>query len=790
MMPESNPSEERDLARLQAELDAARETIAALKRRVRVLEAGESSLPFQRRMRLAERRAREAARRWRRARDWFELLVRHSLDAIIRLDDEGRVASWNPAAERMFGYAESEAMGRLLPALLRPAELDFGCFTRGDCDCWMGRRMEGLARRKDGAMLPVEVVGIRLDDDGAEGWALTIRDIRERKEAERRMREANERLEAALDERTRRLGELAAIVEGSRELVAVFEAEGGAARVLWLNPAGRRLSGVDDLALRAGVELERLLMPGQLARLEAGAERIELRNAAGEPVPAAATLLELPGETGWRALVARDLREEIELRRQLEHVDRLESLGVLAGGIAHDFNNILTAILGHAELAMMEAAPDSDMFRHLSRIEESSHRAARLCQQMLAYSGKGQMVMRLADLSEIVRGMQSLLASAVDASVSLSFALAEDLPALRCDATQIEQIVLNLVVNASEAMEGGAGLVRVETGVMDVDGELLARANRRPEAGAGRYLYLRVRDDGCGMDEETRRRLFDPFFTTKFTGRGLGMSAVLGIVHGHGGMIHVESAPGEGSCFTVLLPPSSDRPAPEKAAETRCAAPALPQGAGGKVLVIDDEPSVRDLAGRFLRALGYEMLEAGGGAEGLRLFRKHRGELAGVILDLTMPLMDGVETLRRLRELDANAPVLLASGYSEEEALGRCGEVRADGFLMKPWRLADFSRAVAAVFAGRVFFSRPPGPNCAALGGFMSKISRNAPCPCGSGRKYKQCCLNRETERSRLRAGYRGAARIAAAWLNAHRREAMDDWAERVWFAHADDAMR
>ncbi len=698
-----------EAARLRAELEAARETIAALKQRVRVLEAGESSLPFQRRMRVAERRAQEATARWHRARSWFELLVRHSPDAIVRLDAEGRVASWNPAAERMFGYAEDEAAGRLLAALLRPAELDFGCFTQGDCTRWLGRRLEGLVRRKDGAMLPVEVIGLRLEQAGGEhGWAITFRDIRERKEAERLMREANERLEAALDERTRRLHELAAIVEGSRELVAVFESPAaGEARVLWLNPAGQRLAGVDELALRAGVGLDRLLMPGAFARLAeaAGKEaRIELRDAAGEPVPAAASLLALPGEEGLQALIARDLREEIALRRQLEHVDRLESLGVLAGGIAHDFNNILTAILGHAELAMMDAAPGSDMFRHLSRIEQASRRAARLCQQMLAYSGKGQMVMRLADLSAIVRGMESLLVSAAGANVSLSFALAEDLPALRCDATQIEQIVLNLIVNAAEAMEGGAGLVRVETGVMEVGGEMLAQANRRPETGPGRYVYLRVRDNGCGMDEETRQRLFDPFFTTKFTGRGLGMSAVLGIVHGHGGMIHVASAPGEGSCFTVLLPPCAEaKPAPAEEAEEAAPAPPALAGAAdaarGKVLVIDDEPAVRDLAGRFLRALGYEMLEADGGEAGLRLFRRHHAELAGVILDLTMPVMDGAETLRRLRELDAGVPVLLASGYSEEEALGRCGECSADGFLMKPWRLADFRRAIEAVFA-------------------------------------------------------------------------------------------
>ncbi|RMH18008.1 MAG: response regulator [Acidobacteria bacterium] len=415
-----------------------------------------------------------------------------------------------------------------------------------------------------------------------------------------------------------------------------------------------------------------------------------------EPEPA---LLEVMADVGvqlGRVIERQRLeRERRRLFEQIQQTQKLESLGVLAGGIAHDFNNLLVGILGNVELAAEDLERDAGgVRRYLAGIERAARRAAELCDQMLAYSGKGKLIEKVIDLSALVREMADLLDSSVSKKARLELALAEELPAIKGDATQIRQVVMNLITNASEALDEGSGTIAIETGVVDVAGGELTGASVHEELAPGRYVYLQVADDGCGMDDETRARLFDPFFTTKFAGRGLGMAAVLGIVRGHRGAIRIASTPGKGSTFRVLLP-AQDAPA-----DRPSTAPPTADGShpGGTILVVDDEPMVREVVRTALEAAGYRVETAGHGRRALEVFRR-RGvaHFAAVLLDLTMPELSGAETLKALRQLDPAVRVILASGYSEEEATRHLTGLEPAGFLKKPFRASELMRIVDRV---------------------------------------------------------------------------------------------
>ncbi|MCI0682040.1 MAG: PAS domain S-box protein [Gemmataceae bacterium] len=371
--------------------------------------------------------------------------------------------------------------------------------------------------------------------------------------------------------------------------------------------------------------------------------------------------------------------ERRKLEVQIQHAQKLESLGVLAGGIAHDFNNLLTSMLGYASLALMQLPAESPACPMLHAIENAAQRAADLTQQMLAYSGRGHFVIQLLRLDTLVQEMTKLLQTVVSKKAAVALELA---PAtVEGDATQIRQIVMNLITNASEALEGNVGAIRIATGVRQADTAYLRSPFCPDELPAGPYAYVEVEDNGCGMSDATLPRIFDPFFTTKFTGRGLGLAAVLGIVRGHRGVIKVNSTPGRGTLFEVLLPCAA-APAPGSAASAREAL--LPRGQG-TVLVVEDEPSVRDLARRVLESGGFQVRVADDGRHGLEMFERHRAEIEAVLLDLTMPHMDGLEVLRQLRSLDGDVPVLVMSGYSEQELATRFAGSGASGFIQKPF---------------------------------------------------------------------------------------------------------
>ncbi len=370
---------------------------------------------------------------------------------------------------------------------------------------------------------------------------------------------------------------------------------------------------------------------------------------------------------------------------------------MLAGGIAHDFNNLLMGVLGNADLALLQLPPEAPGREHVKKIVTAAMRAAELTNQMLAYSGKGRFVVEALNVNRIIEEMDHLLGTVLSKKTSLRFHLAPDLPMVEADASQLRQVVMNLLTNASEALGESSGTVLVTTGVMVADAAYLRGCTLSEELLPGRYVYLEVSDAGQGMDAATRARIFDPFFTTKFTGRGLGLAAVLGIVRGHRGGIKIYSEPGKGTTFTVLFPAGEGATAfPESTHEE---AGAVDQA--GLVLVVDDDPSVCDVARAMLEAAGFQVVVAADGREAVDLFRARAPEISLVLLDMTMPRMGGEEAFREIRRIRGDARVILSSGYNEQDATNHFAGKGLAGFIQKPYRVAALAAKVREALAPR-----------------------------------------------------------------------------------------
>jgi len=402
----------------------------------------------------------------------------------------------------------------------------------------------------------------------------------------------------------------------------------------------------------------------------------------------------LRGEDGrfiGTILLAEDVTERRRAESALRQAQKLESLGVLAGGIAHDFNNLLTAILGNTELALERVQENPPLRAALQRIESTTQRGADLARQLLAYAGKARFSVRPLDLNALIREMSELLSVSISKKVTLRTDLQPDLPAVAADSAQFQQVVMNLVTNASEAIGERAGTVTLRTRAVTYTKADLVVAFPGQVLDPGRYVRLEVQDDGCGMDIETIGRIFDPFFTTKFTGRGLGLSAMLGIVRGHRAGLRVESATDKGTTFILLFPAS------EAPLEVVVPAPASATTATGTVLVVDDEGIIRELARGALQGAGFQVIEARDGLEGVQIFEKEKDNIHLILLDMTMPRMGGAEAFRRIRALSPTCPVLLTSGYTQRESLESLVDLPPDGFLQKPFRIRELVAKVREI---------------------------------------------------------------------------------------------
>ncbi len=397
-------------------------------------------------------------------------------------------------------------------------------------------------------------------------------------------------------------------------------------------------------------------------------------------------------------VTARRQAEAERVQTRLERAQELETLGLLAGGIAHDFNNLLASIMGNASLALSRMRPGSVEQQAIERVEHSAEAAADLTRQMLAYSGKGRFVVEPTDLSAVVAEIGSLLRVSISKRANLRFRLSEDLPPTDVDRAQIRQLVMNLLTNASDSIaDDDDGTITLSTDVVEADRGYLAANWLDDDLPEGRYVALEVSDTGCGMDTTTQRRMFDPFFTTKERGHGLGMAATLGIVRGHSGAIRVYSEIGRGTTIKVLLPASDD-----KALQ---AAPSLPppdlSPHSAAVLVVDDEQGVRAFVQAALESVGLDVMLAADGVEGVDLFRQHHAEIDVVLLDMTMPRMSGVEAFRELRRIRSDIPVILTSGYNEQEATSHFAGKGLAGFIQKPFRMGELVQEITRLVEKR-----------------------------------------------------------------------------------------
>ncbi len=621
---------------------------------------------------------RKSRERWRRLLDL--------LPDFVGVHEGGRWVYLNRAALQMFGARDPhELLGK--PAIL--------CVHPDDRARVAARIAEGRKQRKpqplvlehlvrlDGSDFWAEVAAAPWPDGAEDAVIVVARDVTERVRAERE----NAMLRAA--------------VEASEEPITLLDA---ACRIVFANEAAAKLYGIarEDLQgrhiaeLRGGKPGDALFSEifGTIQQGRTWRGEIQIRRANGEVrivARRASPIMDAQGRLAHQIVIDRDITEERKQQEKLAHMQRLESLGVLAGGIAHDFNNLLAVILSHAALAKREVEEGSQLAKRLETIVQSAERGAELCRQLLAYAGRTPRTRKLVDLNELVRANLRLLEVSIPKHAELSLALAKRLPRISANPTEIHQLLMNLITNAAEALGEQGGTITLTTATAQLDAAALqaptmfAAEHARP----GRFVLLQVADTGCGMDETTKQRLFEPFFTTKQTGRGLGMSAVLGIVRAHRGAIRVDSAPGQGTCFSIWLPAAEEQKETPHA-RTR-----------GLVLIAEQDASVREVACTILHEHGWHVLGVTDADALLQALAAHHDAVAGVVLDLSAAERNGPQLLAALRKHKPDLTVLLTFGGEAEAAVRAQWQADAvRGLLAKPYRPQALVEAVARCFGG------------------------------------------------------------------------------------------
>ena len=641
--------------------------------------------------RLAEEALKASEERYRRLVELSPLTI-----AVHRA---GELVYINDAGARIFGLDPKALVGARVFEMLHPDDRAAVAAAANTIDSIEGTRfVEARVMLPGGGLRHVELASGPITYDGLPSTQTVIRDVTDRVLAQDAIRQTEKRYRG--------------VVESSPDAIVVFVGE----EICYANPAAAQLLGADTAESMRGERWSDFVATSPLEVREVRASLAAGRQAFTVDEPRyllkrkLTTQLEMSfaptlfdGRDAVQAVV-RDIserrraeQERLTLEQALLETQKLESLGVMAGGIAHDFNNLLVAIMGNAGLATMELPLDSPAHAYLGEIETASQRAADLARQMLAYSGKGQFIVSWIDLGGLVKEMGNLLRASLPGKVQLHYQLSASLPQIQCDATQIRQIVMNLVINAAESISDRDGAITLTTGEVEVrpgdyaaPGEVL-----KP----GRHVFLDVRDTGTGMDQATQARIFEPFFTTKFTGRGLGLAAVMGIARGHAGAIRVESELGAGTTFRLFLPARNEPPS--LASGTANPAPLT----HGRILVIDDEESVRRVAEGMLERLGYEVVACRDGTEALAAVADSPTRFVAVLLDMLIPGSGGSDVLRRLRQAGMDCPVALMSGYGAKEALESVPHGAVAAFLQKPFTMAELKVVIDALPGSPVHLS-------------------------------------------------------------------------------------
>jgi PAS domain S-box-containing protein len=518
----------------------------------------------------------------------------------------------------------------------------------------------------------------------------------------------SERLTDAVEATRRHLSDLVNGIEA-----VIWESDAEMYRFTFVNDYARKLLGMDterwvaepafwyenvhpDDRARARENSRAARQPGQTYPIE-----YRMVDAAGQIlwVREIITVISEDGRVLGRRGVVVDITPRVQAEEAVRQSQKLESLGVLAGGIAHDFNNLLTTILGNAELLsplLAEQAPEGSI--HLDKIERTTRRLAELTRQMLAYSGRSRFSVSEIHLNSLIKEMGELLSVSIPKNVRVVYQLEANLPTLQADAAQIRQVILNLLTNASEAIgEKGRGEVIVRTESCVLGGAGAADLFPGQDLEPGRYVRLEVSDNGCGMAPETLSKIFDPFFSTKFTGRGLGLAALQGIVRGHRGGVKIFSQPGEGTVFTLLFPAGRKRTRDMSLQRENGQAPS--DIAGTCVLLVDDEEGLRSLMAQALEAAGCKVFQAADGEEGVEQFRAHAYHIDVTLLDLTMPKLSGEEVFQQIVDTRPDACVILCSGYTEEDVVRQFAGRHLAGFIEKPFRPSDLIEKIRSALA-------------------------------------------------------------------------------------------
>lgn len=632
---------------------------------------------------------KQASEELQRTNETLRALIEASPLAIMALDSNRNVTSWNAAAERIFGWSEAEVLGRPLPPVIPDSELQesrrlHGRLLQGHSL----NEVEVVRRRRDGTLVNVHVSAGPLRDDAGVvvGTLALIADITARKEVE--------------DTRDR----LAEILQATPDLVGIFTVDGIG---IYLNSAGRDMLGVevDDMPSPFPVweyhpEPDRTRMRDQVlpAAIRDGywSGEVKFRARDGREIPVSMVIVAhrtADGRVDHLSTIARDLTDQKTLEERLRHAQTMEAIGRLAGGIAHDFNNLLTSIIGHCELVLRnlrdeQARPD------IEEIRDAGQRAAALTNQLLAFGRRQILQPRLIDLNTLIADLGPRLREMVGDRIQLTTVLDGGLRRVKADPVQLEEIIVSLVENACEAMPAG-GSLSIETAHADLKPDT---ARQLGLSQPGTYAVLAVVDRGCGMDEETLTRIFEPFFSTKkeVKGTGLGLATVYGIVKQSGGDIWVKSKPDHGTTVMIYLPAVEEEVEAAKPTE-RVEEPAA---TGGTVLLVEDEPAVLSLAARVLRGRGYEVLQARDGSEALQVHEEHEGPIDILITDVVMPKLGGPELVGRLQKVRPQTRIIYMSGYTDNKTVRDMMADSSVHFLQKPFSPAALAELTRQVLGG------------------------------------------------------------------------------------------